>query len=685
MRPRPTDTTVEDVAEPAPVVSDGHPAPATDESAGGSRPAARATLESRLFVVSVVAAIVPVLTAAVRAIADGWIPTEDNAFFPIRSRDVFSIDHLPLLGVWSSASQTSGFNFNHPGPLLFDLGAVPVRLFGGSPGTVVAIALINVLSVAGIAWFAYRRGGALLGTLATAVTATLCWTMGSEVLFEPWNPHSILLPFLLFLVLVWSVSCGDLLALPFVAGVGSLVAQAHLSYALLVPVLGVISLVLLLLRLRADGESDAVDVRARMWTALRYFAVAGAVLVACWMQPLIEQFTSDGDGNLTLLVRSATQSRAPTAGFGFGASAVAAVATLPPFWFRPSFGETFKQGWDPPAVSTAVASLVVLAVVLGVCAWVAWRRRDRTSWTALVIAAAGIVLGMVTAARSPETVFGRFQGHTLRWAWPLAAFIFLAVAVVVVRRLRRRAGSAAIVGVLSVITIIFAALTIPKANIGLGPTSFSYALPATRQLDAQMGRLEGRGPFLIDDLFHGAFADPYGAAVLAELQQRGEEFVATDAELVRLFGPARRFNGKNARSVLLLRISDETRTPPPGTRRVILAEGLSKPDRRELDRLQADITAFVAQGRLRLNARGRAALETGRLPNLARFQDQSHDAAGVLASREVDLMVYDHYLALDARWSARFARYAALHHEWDRRTVALFVGPIPPDQRGARS
>ena len=677
MNPGPTTgAEADEAAESLPAADAvGATTPAGSEQRG-SRRSRRVHAAACLFPFSVAVAVVPIVVAATRALARGWIPTEDNAFFPIRSRDVFSLEHLPLLGVFSSASQTSGFNFNHPGPLLFDLGALPVRVFGGSAGTVVAIALVNGLSVVGIGWFAYRRGGAVVGTLATAVTATLCWTMGSEVLYEPWNPHSVLLPFLLFLVLAWSVSCGDLLALPFAAGVGSLVAESHLSYSLIVPVLGVLALVLLAIRVRADRKRDPEHAHALTWRALQYGAVAGVVLAVCWTQPLIEQFTSDGDGNLTLLVRSATENRAPTAGFSFGASAVAAVATLPPWWFRPSFDETFKQGWDPPSVATALLSLAVLAVVFAACAWVARRNRDRIASTALVVAAAAVLLGVVTAARSPETVFGKFQVHTLRWAWPLAAFVFLAVAVLVVRRLTSATGSTPLAGTFAAVTVVFAALTIPTADLGLGPTTFTYAQPATRQLEQKMGRLEGRGPFLIDDLFHGTFADPYGGAVLAELQRRGEEFVASDPELVRLFGPARRFDGKNARSVLLLRISDATRTPPPGTRRVVLAEGLSKSDQRALDRLEAEIGAYLAQGRLRLNARGRAALDAGRLPNLARFQEQSLDVAGLLASREIDLMVHDRDLALDAPWSGRFERYAALHHEWDRRTVALFVGPV---------
>jgi hypothetical protein len=672
VQPGASNTRVEDRAEPAPAGS--REATATETVEGPAQLHNR--LEFSLLVASVLAAVVPVVTAAARAIANGWIPTEDNAFFPIRSRDVFTVDHLPFLGVWASASQTAGFNFNHPGPLLFDLGALPVRLFGGSAGTVVTIALINGLSIIGIAVFAYRRGGALVGTLATAVTATLCWTMGSEVLFEPWNPHSVLLPFLFFLVLAWSVSCGDLLALPFAAGVGSLVAESHLSYAVLVPAPGVMAVVLLVFRLRGDGRRDAEHHVARWPKAWPYGAAAAVVLAVCWIQPLIEQFTSEGEGNLTLLARSATESRAPTAGFGFGASAVAAVVTLPPWWFRSSFSDTFSPGWDAPSLTTALASLTVLAVVFVICAWVSRRRRDYVSLSALAVTAVAMLLGIVTAARSPETVFGKFQIHTLRWAWPVAAFVFLAVGTCVARLLTSIVRSAAVVGCLAAVAVVFAALNLPTANIGRGPTSFSYALPATRQLEKQMGALEGKGPFLIDDLFRGNFADPYGAAVLAELQRRGVELVAADHGLVRLFGPARRFNGGNAESALLLRIADATRTPPLGTHRVALAEGLSRVDQRELERLETDIGEYIAQGRLRLNARGQAALEAARLPNLARFRAQSLDVAGLLASREIDVMARDHDLALDATWSRRFERYAELHHEWDRRTVALFVGPV---------
>ena len=220
-----------------------------------------------MFVGSIVVAVVPVAVATGSAIQNGWLPTGDNALFAVRRRDLFT-HHLPLLGSWSSASVNAGTQLNHPGPLYFDLLAVPARLSESGAGVAFGAALVNALCIVGIAVFAYRRGGALLGTIAMAATASLCWAMGSELMFEPWNPHSALLPFLLFLVLVWSITCGDLLALPLAAGVGSLLVQTHLSYALLVPLLaawGIVGLVIGLRRQRGR-EPDA-------WTGAPCFAL----------------------------------------------------------------------------------------------------------------------------------------------------------------------------------------------------------------------------------------------------------------------------------------------------------------------------------------------------------------------------------------------------------------------------
>jgi hypothetical protein len=640
-------------------------------------PATRFT--SRLFLLSVVVALVPVAVATTRAIRNGWIPTEDNALWAIRSRDLFSLTHLPLIGSWSSVSLSVKTLVNHPGPLYFDVLAVPARLFEPGAGVAFGVALVNTLCIVGIAVFAHRRGGALLGTIAMATTAALCWAMGSELLFDPWGPHAVLLPFLFFLVLVWSMTCGDLLALPFAVGVGSLVVQTHLSYVLLVPLLGawgILGLAVALGRERGQTPDAWSDRRRR---ALRYSAVGGVVLAVCWIQPLIEQFTSDGRGNITRLLDSA-RSPTDTIGFGFGTRVLATVVSLPPWWFRPSMNDAFVTGWHAPSLVSAVFSLAILAVVFAGCGWDSRRRQDRVSTWALATAAVAVAIGLLTAGRGPVTAFGKVTSHSFRWLWPLGAFVFLAVAVSLGRRLARRAmasAAVALVGVFTLATVAVAALNLPFSDEGGGPNSFGYAIPAARDLASHMGSLEGQGPLLIDDLFHGAFADPYGGAAAAELQLRGIPFVTGDAALERHLGPARRFNGRNAKAALLLRTGDATLETPPGSRRVAQGEGLSAADQRELSRLKTQIAGYLVQGRLRLDGRGQAALERGSLPNLAQVQGSGADPRVLFTSRELDVMVRDHLLVLDDVWSKRFERYADLQHQWDQQTVALFVAPIP--------
>jgi hypothetical protein len=289
-------------------------------------------------------------------------------------------------------------------------------------------------------------------------------------------------------------------------------------------------------------------------------------------------------------------------------------------------------------------------------------------------------IGLVTAGRGPVTVFGKVTAHTFRWLWPLGAFVFFAIAASLGRHLARRAATSAytlaLVSVFTLATVTVAVLDLPFTDQGGGPNASEYAIPAARDLARHMGSLEGQGPLLIDDLFHGAFADPYGGAAAAELQLRGIPFVTGDPGLVRHLGPARHFNGRNAKAALLLRTGDATLEAPAGTRLVARGEGLTAADQRELSRLKAQITEYLVQGRLRLDRRGRAALERGALPNLPQVQTSGADPRVLLSSRELDVMIRDHYLVLDGAWPKRFERYADLQHQWDLQTVALFVAPL---------
>lgn len=643
------------------------------------------SLSTWLFGTSVVVGLVPLVVALVRAVDRGWRPIGDNAFFAIRARDVFS-EHLPLLGTGTSHSLASGIQVNNPGPLYFDLLAVPATLFPDGAGLAIGATLINALSVIGIALVARRRGGDLLGALAMAVASALCWAMGSELLFDPWQPHAMILPFLFYMVMVWSLAEGDLLALPFVAGVGSLLLQTHLSYSLTVPLLaawGVLAMALRRRRRRARaGDGWATD-RRRL---RRSVVIAAVVFALCWAQPVVEQFTSEGKGNFSRLVENASEGSVEPIGYGDGTQLVASVVSLPPWWLRSSFGSAWlpsedvqfiqPDGADLPGLGLAVASLVGLGAVMALGLWDASRRRDSVAATALATAAVAVVAGLLTAGRAPRGLFG-IAPHQFRWLWPVSAFVTLALLVTVARRLSPRPVPvrAAVAG-LALATLVFSLLNLPSYNHRVGPSRDVAAIPVIDGLDAEMDALEGQGPVLID-ISDEVFANPYSTPIMHALQRHGIEFVTDDPALVRQLGPERRFTGDNATAVLTYEVGEPALRPQEGRRRVVLHEAVSQAERRELAALERQIADHLRDAGLQLEPRGRVALAEGRFPTVARQLEAGFaDPAAVIASRELALMLRRDLVVVPPGWAERFARYADLQGRLDYQTIALYLAPL---------
>src|SRR5204862_197854 len=80
--------------------------------------------------------------------------------------------------------------------------------------------------------------------------------------------------------------------LPWAVLVASLIVETHLSYAVLVPVLGlwgVGALAWSVARRRRDEPDRWPDERRRL---RRIAVVTGVVVALCWLQPVVEQFTS---------------------------------------------------------------------------------------------------------------------------------------------------------------------------------------------------------------------------------------------------------------------------------------------------------------------------------------------------------------------------------------------------------
>lgn len=656
------------------------PAPLDADPAARSAPAV-----DRLFLVTVLAALLPIVVAVARAARRGWLPIGDNAYFAIRATDVLT-RHQPLLGTWTSASNSAGTDFNNPGPLLFDALALPTKVIGGGIGVAVGAAALNCLAVIGIAVVARRRGGPTVGIAAMAVTALLCWSMGSELLFDPWQPHSLLLPFLFGLFLVWSLVCGDVAALPWAAGVASLIIQTHLSYLVLVVALatwGLVGCALCFRRRRAE-EPEAWPRLRR--TVRRSAVLAVLVLALCWAQPLIEQFTGAGEGNLSRLATNATGS-GDKVGVELGTRIVGDIL-VPPFWFRPSFGEALipnavvPPGTDvltslDPSFGVAVGLVVAAASLLALAAVDARRRDDRVSSAALSTAMVAGGASLVTAWSLPTSFYG-LPAHQFRWLWPMSAFATFAMAAWAARRPWRGPVTASASSwtaiALTAVTVVVAVANLPANNQKAGPTVDDWAIPVMRKLDPQMAALKGQGTLLID--FDGTkFSpfEPFTGPVMAELQRRHIPFVLEDKVMLRQFGTGRRVEGTPKR--LLVVPGQRSLTAPPQGNRVALVEGLSPRERAERSALAERLTAYLQRlGRVPLTPTGMQALERPEWA-VARSDVANRKDSAFVDSHVVEYLMRHDLLDLDAPWRARFERYADLNERFERDTVALFLKP----------
>jgi len=644
-------------------------------------------LPTLLAVASVVVALVPIAVSVARAVHQRWLPIGDNAYFSLRAGDVFT-RHTPLLGTWTSASTSAGINFNNPGPLFFDVLAIPQRLAPGGPGLAVGTSLLNGAAVVGIAWLAHRRGGPLLATAAMAVTTALAWSLGSELLYDPWQPHSLLLPFLFFIVVVWSTSCGDLVALPFAVAVGSLIVETHLSYGVLIPVLGAWAVVALVLDLRRRARQDSTTwpaLRRQTWAAL---CAAGAVAALCWAQPVIEQLTGPGQGNVSRLAQGTRVTGLPTAGLRLGTRLTASVLSLPPWWLRPSFTHAFlppEGGTIPgavgvaavrvPSAPVAVISLAFLFAIFGACWWVSRRHRDVTGSRAAITAAMAVAAALLTASRMPVATLGVAQ-HQFRWLWPIGAFTVLALVTTPARQLAHRVPASLLAGAFAVVTVVVAGLNIPRSNEVAGPQADAWSIPVVRDLDTQLRQLDDRGPLLLD-LRNLTFAEPFSTSLMAQLQRQHVEFVVDDEVTLRQVGTSRRFNGRNADARIFYRRGDATLSPPPGARQVARHDALSSAERAELDRLQGEVRRLAEQGQVRLTGRGRAAVGAGRLPGFrADSGGQRLDVQAILGMRALLAGVRSGWVATRGANGRLLRRYANLQFRWDRETVAVYLTPL---------
>ncbi|MCU1392606.1 MAG: hypothetical protein JWM34_1034 [Ilumatobacteraceae bacterium] len=394
--------------------------------------------------------VVPLVVALMSVSRVTWYPTGDMAQAELHVSGFFA--HPPLVGaagrigdVFAPYGQGS-----HPGPAMW-FALLPLYLITGrsSFGMELGMTVMQLTFLVATIAVVRRLIGGIGGFLTAVVAAVLVYSMGPAVFIEPWNPWGGVFAFFCFIALCWGIVCGRHRWLAAAAFCGFFAVQCHAGYVPLVGATLAAMVVFLAIRWR----------RARPDGILRSWWIAVAVTVVMWTPPVIDQLRRN-PGNLRILWHHFTSSTeadgTPRAFVGIGAAlkAFAGELSLPGPWIRGDFRQ--------PSASPNLIGLVVAVAVVAVTVRLLLVQRStdgdarRDMLMRLFILLGGLtIVGVFSTAR----VFGEFYDYVIRWWWLIVAWIFLACALVLIRRLRTEV----VVGGALVIALLMSGLATANA------------------------------------------------------------------------------------------------------------------------------------------------------------------------------------------------------------------------------
>jgi hypothetical protein len=483
-------------------------------------------------------ALVPFFASAVALIVrvgDDYLPSADQAWIELQIRDIGR--RSVLLGPYSR------FGWFHPGPILYYLLWLPYRVTGSRSLSLSFAALtLNAVALVGIALVAKRRGGLPLVLLTLFLGGLLMSSLGAQFFRDVWNPSITILPFVLVVLLAWSMSCGEAWALPVGAGVATFLVQTHVSYGFTtgtVLAAGLVGAAITLWRRRGDPHHDD---HVRWW--LRMIAVTAGVLVILWLPVAIQQLT-ESPGNLGTLVRF-FRDHGREHSYGDAWHVMASELSVWPDWVR---GDIVRNIYSGALDLSGPTPIAVAALVLVGAAVLTWRRA-KDGFRFDVVVGLAVVAGFVSVSR----IVGEIFPYLVIWTWALGMLTWLAIGWSVVRWWQTRATadprvSQVALGIVAVALVVVTVVnTVDAARAGNPDAPGSRWV---RGLTAKVLDLLPDGDGVVEvRAIGGAGSVWIGAGIADELEHDGiDTRVAPDLGFA--YGPDRVLDDEHARLTVL--------------------------------------------------------------------------------------------------------------------------------------
>ena len=252
-------------------------------------PKALRVSEKLLFVL----VLTPFLYIAVNVFVHGVpdLPSSgDAALLELSTRNVFS--RWILLGPYSR------FLFFHPGPMYFQIRYPVYAILGQSSSSFLVVTVLIQMLCLYFAWRSVESSeGAATASVFLVPAALYLLATDKSIWLSEWNPHIVILPFMLFVISLAAAVSGRPAWLAASVVAGSLAAQTHIA---VIPSMAAVTIAAVVFALWPRLIASGARIRFRPKPLL----VGLGLFVLLWSAPLYQQlFPRGGQGNMSRIVQ----------------------------------------------------------------------------------------------------------------------------------------------------------------------------------------------------------------------------------------------------------------------------------------------------------------------------------------------------------------------------------------------